>query len=98
MKAAAFEELLTSVRQAGEIRRGRGKPSRTTAFKPADVRALRSDLGQSQVEFALMIGVSVATLRNWEQGRRTPDGPALDLLRVAARDPQAVVAALHGAR
>ena len=95
MKAAAFEELLTSVRQAGEIRRGRRNPARTTAFKPADVKALRSDLGQSQVEFALMIGVSVATLRNWEQGRRVPDGPALALLRVAERNPEAVVDALH---
>ena len=95
MKAAAFEELLTSVRQAGEIRRGRRKPTRATTFKPADVKALRGDLGQSQVEFALMIGVSVATLRNWEQGRRTPDGPALALLRVTARNPEAVVEALH---
>lgn len=95
MKATAFEELLTSVRQAGEIRRGRRKPARATLFKPADVKALRSDLGQSQVEFALMIGVSVATLRNWEQGRRTPDGPALALLRVTARNPEAVVEALH---
>ena len=43
----------------------------------------------------MMIGVSVATLRNWEQGRRTPDGPALALLRVASRNPQAVVDALH---
>ena len=42
-----------------------------------------------------MIGVSVATLRNWEQGRRTPDGPALALLRVAARNPKAVIQALH---
>jgi len=56
---------------------------------------LRSDLGQSQVEFALMIGVSVATLRNWEQGRRTPDGPALALLRVTACNPEAVIEALH---
>ncbi len=95
MKAAAFEELLTSVRQAGEIRRGTRKPTRTTSFKPADVKGLRSDLGQSQVEFALMIGVSVATLRNWEQGRRTPDGPALALLRVTAQNPAAVVEALH---
>jgi putative transcriptional regulator len=95
MKAAALEELLTSVRQAGEIRRGRRKPARATTFKPADVKALRSHLGQSQVEFALMIGVSVATLRNWEQGRRTPDGPALALLRVTARNPEAVVEALH---
>ena len=52
-------------------------------------------LGQSQEEFALMIGVSVATLRNWEQGRRTPEVPALALLRVAARNPKAVAEALH---
>ena len=95
MKASAFEELLTSVRQAGRIRRGQRKPSRSTTFKPADVKALRTDLGQSQVEFALMIGVSVATLRNWEQGRRSPDGPALALLRVTAQNPEAVVEALH---
>lgn len=95
MKDAAFRELLSSVRQAGQIRRGRRKPSRTTTFRPADVKALRADLGQSQVEFALMIGVSVATLRNWEQGRRTPDGPALALLRVTAQNPEAVVKALH---
>ncbi|MBK8246694.1 MAG: helix-turn-helix domain-containing protein [Gemmatimonadetes bacterium] len=95
MKDAAFQELLTSVRQAGRIRRGKQKPSRVTVFRPADVKAVRDKLGTSQTEFALMIGVSVATLRNWEQGRRTPDGPALALLRVAARNPQAVAAALH---
>jgi putative transcriptional regulator len=44
----------------------------------------------------MMIGVSVATLRNWEQGRRTPDGPALALLRVAAKNPELVAEALHG--
>ena len=65
-------------------------------FKPEDVRAVRAGLGASQSEFALMIGVSVATLQNWEQGRRTPDGPALALLRVAARNPKAVAEALHG--
>ena len=95
MKAEAFEELLTSVRQLGAIRRGERKPSRSRTFKPTDVKAVRADLGQSQAEFALMIGVSVATLRNWEQGRRTPDGPALALLRVAARNPKAVIEALH---
>ncbi len=95
MKHAAFHDLLTSVRQAGQIRRGRLKPGRVTSFKPADVKAIRAELRQSQEEFALMIGVSVATLRNWEQGRRTPDGPALALLRVAARNPKAVADALH---
>ena len=98
MKAAAFEELLTSVRQMGAIRRGEQQPSRTTTFKPTDVKALRAELGQSQSEFSLMIGVSVSTLRNWEQGRRTPDGPALALLQVAAHNPAAVVEALHRPR
>jgi putative transcriptional regulator len=95
MKDTAFRELLTSVRQAGRIRRGTLKPSRVTEFRPANVRAVRAKLGTSQAEFALMIGVSVATLRNWEQGRRTPDGPALALLRIAARNPKAVIEALH---
>lgn len=95
MKGAAFKELIQSVRQAGRIRRGQLKSGRITTFRPADVRAVRDKLGASQSEFALMIGVSVATLRNWEQGRRTPDGPALALLRVAARNPHAVAEALH---
>jgi len=98
VKAAAFEELLRSVRQMGAIRRGERRASRTTTFKPTDVKALRAELGQSQAEFSLMIGVSVSTLRNWEQGRRAPDGPALALLQVAAHNPAAVVEALHRPR
>lgn len=96
MKDEAFQELMTSVRQAGRIRRGTLKSVRATVFKPQDVKAVRASLVASQSEFALMIGVSVATLQNWEQGRRTPDGPALALLRVAARNPKAVAEALHG--
>lgn len=96
MKGAAFQELMSSVRQAGRTRRGTMKPGRTTVFKPEDLKAIRASLGASQTEFALMIGVSVATLQNWEQGRRTPEGPALALLRVAASNPKAVARALHG--
>jgi putative transcriptional regulator len=96
MKRDAFEQLVHSVRQAGRIRRG-GKPSRSFRFAPTDVKAIRSRLKKSQREFALMIGVSVATLRNWEQGRRTPEGPALALLRVASAEPKAVTRALQGA-
>ena len=95
MKDAEFRELLTSIKQAGKIRLGKLKPARVTTFRPADVKSVREKLKASQAEFALMIGVSVATLRNWEQGRRTPDGPALALLRVAARNPRAVAEALH---
>ena len=98
MKTEAFQELLASVRQAGRIRRGAARPSRVTAFKPADIKAVRKKLRVSQSEFALMIGVNVSTLRNWEQGRRVPDGPALALLRVASKNPAAVAEALHGWR
>ena len=94
MKQKDFEDLVKSVRQAGKIRRKETRPSRAMAFKPADIKSIRGDLGMSQTEFAMMIGVSVATLRNWEQGRRIPDGPAQALLRVAARNPEAVADAL----
>ena len=97
MKRKAFDQLVRSVRQAGRIRRRGAKASRAFTFAPADVKAIRSKLGKSQSEFALMIGVSVATLRNWEQGRRTPEGPALALLRVASAEPKAVTRALRGA-
>ena len=94
MRKRDFENLVRSVRQAGRIRRGSLKPSRTFTFRPADIKSIRLKLGRSQSEFALMIGVSVATLRNWEQGRRTPEGPARALLKVAAENPQAVAEAL----
>ena len=94
MKQAAFEELEKSIRQAGRIRRGHLKPSRVTKVPPVDVRAIRLRLGKSQSEFAHLIGVSVATLQNWEQGRRRPEGPARALLKVAAKNPDAVFAAL----
>ena len=94
MKKEQFDELLTSVRQAGKIRRQEMAPARRFHFEPADVKNIRKKLGMSQPEFALMIGVSVATLRNWEQGRRTPEGPAMALLKVAAENPEAVASAL----
>ena len=56
----------------------------------ADVSALRRFVGLSQVRFAEALGISVHTLRNWEQGRRRPEGPALALLRIAARHPRII--------
>ena len=94
MKAKDFEELISSVREAGKIKRGEKSPSRRFQFKPADVRKIRTRLELSQPEFAFMIGVSVATLQNWEQGRRRPEGPARALLRIAATHPDAVKDAL----
>ena len=94
MRKNDFENLVASIRQAGKIRRGQAPPSRVTKFRAVDVKAIRQRLGQSQTEFAHMIGVSVATLQNWEQGRRKPEGPARALLTVAAENPKAVAAAL----
>jgi len=54
----------------------------------ADVAALRRFVGLTQADFARAMGISVHTLRNWEQGRRRPEGPAISLLRIAARHPR----------
>ncbi len=62
-----------------------------------DVAALRHFIGLTQSEFARAMGISVHTLRNWEQGRRSPEGPALALLRIAARHPRIIREALDSA-
>ncbi|HEU4344387.1 MAG TPA: NadS family protein [Candidatus Binatia bacterium] len=94
MNKREFEKLVASVKQAGKIKRGEMRPSRVFDLKPADIKTVRKKLNLSQSEFALMIGVSVSTLQNWEQGRRRPEGPAQALLKVAASNPKAVVDAL----
>ncbi len=94
MNSGDFMKISQSIKQAGEIRRGERKPSRSFYLKPVDVKSIRHRLGKSQTQFAFMIGVSVATLQNWEQGRRKPEGPAQALLRVAAANPDAVEKAL----
>ena len=53
-----------------------------------DIAALRRFVGLTQARFARAMGISIHTLRNWEQGRRTPEGPAIALLRIAARHPR----------
>lgn len=97
MRPEDFDLLLESVRQGGAILRGEMAPSRVFDVLPSDVKKIRASLRLSQPEFAQMIGVSVSTLRNWEQGRRVPEGPARALLLVAARHPKAVVDALRHA-
>ena len=96
MKEELFAELLDSVRQGGRILRGELKPSRAFRFEDPDVRKLRERYGLSQSKFAALMGISPATLRNWEQGRRKPEGSARVLLRVVARHPEAVLAAVSG--
>jgi putative transcriptional regulator len=92
-----FERLLKSIKQGGEILRGERKPSRVFHVEPLNIKDIRKKLKVSQPEFARMIGVSAATLRNWEQGRTYPDGAARALLRVAAKRPDAILDALRAA-
>jgi len=94
MNEKEFNNLSASVKEAGKIKRGEMKPGRVRKFSPADIKAIRKKLNKSQSEFALMIGVSVSTLQNWEQGRRQPEGPAQALLKVATEKPEAVAEAL----
>jgi putative transcriptional regulator len=96
MRKQDFDKLVDSVKEAGAIKAGRAKPSRQYEIKPPEIRMVREKLQASQGEFAMMIGVSMRTLQNWEQGRRRPEGPAKTLLRVAARNPAAILEALHG--
>lgn len=91
MREELFQELLHSVREGGAILRGEKKARRTFAHADEDVRSVRERYGLSQPKFAALMGISVATLRNWEQGRRAPEGSARVLLRVVARHPSAVL-------
>jgi len=94
MKKENFNRLVESIKQAGKIRRGKMDAGRVFHYSPTDIKKIRVKLKKSQTEFALMIGVSVATLQNWEQGRRVPEGPARALLKIASENPKAVIEAL----
>ena len=90
MKDESFNELVASVREGGAILRGETAPARAFVVDGPNVKRIRANYRLSQNEFAALLGISVKTLRNWEQGRRTPEGPARVLLQVAARHPDAV--------
>jgi len=85
-------ELIEGIEEIRAWKRGAVKLKSSTVELPraADVPQIRKALGYSQEEFAALMGVSVGTLRNWEQARREPHGPARSLLLVAATNPAAV--------
>jgi putative transcriptional regulator len=97
MKEREFKEMLQSIGQARAIRKGMLRPGRVFKFEPKKIKTIRQKLKMTQTQFAALLLVSPATLRNWEQGRTYPDGPAIALLRVAEIKPEAVLEALHAA-
>jgi len=92
MNDELFGDLMASIEEAGRIARDETAASRTFTVErvPLDVAGIREGYKLSQNRFAALLGISVKTLRNWEQGRRAPVGPARVLLLVAAKHPDAV--------
>ena len=96
MDEKLFNELLASVEEMDKIRRGTKRASRRTTVTELKVEVVREQTGLSQTRVARLISVSKRTLENWEQGRRSPTGPARALLKIVAKDPEGAVRALHG--
>jgi putative transcriptional regulator len=94
MDKKLFRRLVESMGQMDEIVRGVRVPSREFFVDAAKVKEIRAMTGLSQPRFAQLLHVDVGTLRNWEQGRREPTGPAKALLRAIKSDPRAVLKAL----
>ena len=98
-KRGVGQEIITSLKEAIAWAGGENVPVRVTTVEipTTDVRAVRRKLRLSQSQFAAKFGFQSATLKNWEQGRTRPDGPARVLLAVIARHPEAVEDALRKA-
>jgi putative transcriptional regulator len=94
MNKKLFADLVESMTQMNEIVCGKRAPTREFRVDAFWVKALRSKLGLSQPKFAELLQVDVGTLRNWEQGRRDPKGPAKALLTAISRDPMHLLKAL----
>ena len=90
MNDELFAELLDSVSEGARILQGEQEPARRYQIDSPDVKRIRAECALSQSQFAAMLGVSIKTLQNWEQGRRSPQGAARILLQVAAQHPAVV--------
>jgi putative transcriptional regulator len=93
VKDELFNELVESIKHAGAYLRGEVAPARVTFVDEPDPRIIRERMGLTQEQFAAALCISVATLRNWEQGRREPSGPALRLLQIADKHPEIILEA-----
>lgn len=95
MNKQDFDELLESIREAGKILKEEQEASREFTFNPLDVKKIREKTGLSQRDFSTLVHVSLTTLQNWEQGKRSPTGPAVTLLTIIKNDPLHAIKALH---
>ena len=91
-----FGSIKKGLNEAVAFSEGKCPKAVVHEFTPVDVKRVRSNLGMSQNEFASAFGISVSTLRHWERGDRVPHGPALVLLNIVEKEPEAVLKALAG--
>ncbi|NRA20184.1 MAG: type II toxin-antitoxin system MqsA family antitoxin [Oceanospirillaceae bacterium] len=87
-------EILEGLNEIKQFKRGTVDLKTTELSEPSEPKIIRSKLKLSQSAFAGLLGVSMRTLQDWEQGRRKPQGPAIALLRIAEQHPE-VFADLH---
>ena len=92
----AFNSIKQGLNEALEFSKGNTGKAVVHDFSPVDVKNIRAKIGMSQNEFASAFGISVSTLRHWERGDRSPQGPALVLLNGVARETKAGLKALRG--
>ena len=88
MEKEMFEELLSSVKEAKDIMQGKKEPSRRFYIDEPNAKEIRQKLHLTQNQFASLMNISIHTLRNWEQGRRNPEGPAKVLLNIVNNYPE----------
>ncbi len=89
-----FNSIKQGLNEAVDFAEGKVIKAKVHKYSAVDVKNIRSNLDMSQTEFASAFGISVSTLRHWERGDRSPQGPALVLLNVVAKEPKAVLNAL----
>jgi putative transcriptional regulator len=89
-----FDSIAQGLHEAIEYEQGKRMDAKVHQPEDIDVAAIRRKLGLTQVEFATKFCISLGTLRHWERGDRKPHGPALALLQVVTKEPEAVLRAL----
>ena len=82
------KEILKGLKEIGDFKKGNIELKHTELSEPSEPKVIRSKLKLSQSAFAGLLGVSMRTLQDWEQGRRNPQGPAIALLRIAEQHPE----------
>ena len=97
-KRSPFESIKQGLTEAIEHAAGQESEAVVHLPRTLNVKSIREQVGMTQTAFAAVFDVSLSTLRRWERGERTPQGPARVLLHLVAHEPQAVLQALEKVR